>query len=221
MDHNLTFTFSPVLGPLLLHVRSSRVRRPPTLVPPGGRPLLPRHHLLLPLLPLLSRATQQAGRQLADGGELDSRVNITSCIEGVLVHSRRYLCLLHRLCRHACQLQRKRRWGLAVLDWRQHCCWGEFFLQLADVEWCTVSGKKFMLSLPLTYGRCNWASKVLSVRGRFIFSGDMTCSWDDICTSCSWKQLLSPSVHLEVTYPIQSQHFLLPPLCFSSCGIWN
>merc|ERR1711962_1244789 len=57
-----------VLGPLLLHVRSSRVRRPPTLVPPGGRPLLPRHHLLLPLLPLLSRATQQAGRQLADGG---------------------------------------------------------------------------------------------------------------------------------------------------------
>merc|ERR1712107_694239 len=27
-----------VLGPLLLHVRSSRVRRPPTLVPPGGRP---------------------------------------------------------------------------------------------------------------------------------------------------------------------------------------
>merc|ERR1712029_1146376 len=70
-----------VLGPFLLHVRSSRVRRPPTLVPPGGRPLLPRHHLLLPLLPLLSRATQQAGRQLADGG--------------VLVHSRRYLCLLH------------------------------------------------------------------------------------------------------------------------------
>ena len=134
----LTFTFSPVLGPLLLHVRSSRVRRPPTLVPPGGRPLLPRHHLLLPLLPLLSRATQQAGRQLADGGELDSRVNITSWIVGVLVHSRRYLCLLHRLCRHACQLQRKRRWGLAVLDWRQHCRWGEFFLQLADVEWCTV-----------------------------------------------------------------------------------
>merc|ERR1712012_365226 len=56
-----------VLGPLLLHVWSSRVRRPPTLVPPCGRPLLPGHHLLLPLLPLLSRATQQAGRQLADG----------------------------------------------------------------------------------------------------------------------------------------------------------
>merc|ERR1712029_319439 len=50
-----------VLGPLLLHVWSSRVRRPPTLVPPGGHPLLPRHHLLLPLLPLLSRATQQLG----------------------------------------------------------------------------------------------------------------------------------------------------------------
>ena len=30
-----------------------------------------------------------------------------------------------------------------------------FRFQLADVEWCTVSGKKFMLSLPLTYGRCN------------------------------------------------------------------
>ena len=89
------------------------------------------------------------------------------------------------------------------------------------LEWSRVSGIKFMLSLPLTYGRCNWARKVLSVRGRFIFSGDMTCSWDDICTSCSWKQLLSPSVHLEVTYPIQSQHFPLPPLCFSSCGIWN
>merc|ERR1711971_993679 len=59
-----------VPGPVLLHVRSSRVRGTPTLVPPRGRPCLPRHHLLLPLLPLLSRATQQAGGQLADGGVL-------------------------------------------------------------------------------------------------------------------------------------------------------
>ena len=61
---------SPVLGPVLLHVRGSRVRGSPTLVPPCCSPLLPWHHLLLPLLPLLSRATQQAGGQLVDGGEL-------------------------------------------------------------------------------------------------------------------------------------------------------
>merc|ERR1712226_1053303 len=57
--------------------------------------LLPWHHLLLPLLPLLSRATQQAGGQLVDGG--------------VLVYSRSHLCLLHRLRGDARQLQRQRR----------------------------------------------------------------------------------------------------------------
>ena len=189
MDHNLTFTFSPVLGPLLLHVWSSRVRRPPTLVPPGGRPLLPRHHLLLPLLPLLSRATQQAGRQLADGGELDSRVNITSWIVGVLVHSRRYLCLLHRLCRHACQLQRKRRWGLAVLDWRQHCRWGEFFLQLADVEWCTVSGKKFMLSFGISVEANPWHMDVVIEQARCFQSGE------DLFFLETWRVAGMISVH--------------------------
>merc|ERR1711909_65560 len=50
-----------VLGPVLLHVRSSGLRRSSTLVPPRSSALLPRHHLLLPLLPMLSRATQQAG----------------------------------------------------------------------------------------------------------------------------------------------------------------
>merc|ERR1712226_366852 len=59
-----------VLGPVLLHVRSSGLRRSSTLVPPRSSTLLPRHHLLLPLLPMLSRATQQAGGQLADGGVL-------------------------------------------------------------------------------------------------------------------------------------------------------
>merc|ERR1711990_1355377 len=96
-----------VLGPVLLHVRSSRLRWSATLVPPRGCTLLPRHHLLLPLLPLLSRATQQAGGQLADGG--------------VLVYSRSHLCLLHRLCGHACQLQRQSRRRLAVLDGREYC----------------------------------------------------------------------------------------------------
>ena len=104
---------SPVLGPVLLHVRSSGLRRSSTLVPPRSGTLLPRHHLFLPLLPMLSRATQQAGGQLADGGEFakSKPMSLTSKISfsGVLVHSRRHLCLLHRLCGHARQLQRQSR----------------------------------------------------------------------------------------------------------------
>merc|ERR1712147_345150 len=47
-----------VLGPVLLHVWSSRVRRPPTLVPPGGRPLLPSP----PLSPCLSTSAKEKMR---------------------------------------------------------------------------------------------------------------------------------------------------------------
>ena len=54
---------------LVLHdVRGSGLRGSPALVPPRGRPLLPRDNLLLPLLPLPGRATQQATSQLAYGG---------------------------------------------------------------------------------------------------------------------------------------------------------
>ena len=51
-----------------------RLQRPgtlgqPALVPGGGRHQLTGHHVLLPLLPLSSRASQQAPGQLADGGK--------------------------------------------------------------------------------------------------------------------------------------------------------
>merc|ERR1712008_42486 len=64
-----------VLGPLLLHVRSSRVRGSTTLVPPRSRTLLPRHHLLLPLAaeeddsPEARLAAKMKQQRLAEEGD--------------------------------------------------------------------------------------------------------------------------------------------------------
>ena len=50
-------------------VRCARLLGQPALVPGGGGGQLARHRLLLSLLPLPGRATQQVTSQLADGGE--------------------------------------------------------------------------------------------------------------------------------------------------------
>ena len=54
-------------------------------------------------------------------------LKLLSSSSGVLVYSRRHLCLLHRLRGDARQLQRQRRPWLAILDWRKHCRRGERF----------------------------------------------------------------------------------------------
>merc|ERR1711990_962266 len=48
-------------GPVLPDLRSSSLRGPPALVPPGGGPRFPGHNILLLILPLLGRTTQKLG----------------------------------------------------------------------------------------------------------------------------------------------------------------